>query len=158
MMKKNIRKMKIEDFEKIMEIFDETDFGCVGIKEIYKPGRQEQMLMMREVLREETEERILVLENSDEVIGYAVIQESNDNWHIGQFAIASNYRGQGMGKYFMKNIQEMAKKCKKNISLECYEKDNAFFSKQGFEKISEDEIETEYKWNYQNLKEFEIEL
>ncbi len=158
MMKKNIRKMKIEDFEKIMEIFDETDFGCVGIKEIYKPGRQEQMLMMREVLREETEERILVLENSDEVIGYAVIQESNDNWHIGQFAIASNYRGQGMGKYFMKNIQEMAKKCKKNISLECYEKDNAFFSKQGFEKISEDEIETEYKWIYQNSKEFEIEL
>ena len=30
-MKEIIRKMKVEDFETIMKIFDETDFGCVGI-------------------------------------------------------------------------------------------------------------------------------
>ena len=149
-MKEIIRKMKVEDFETIMKIFDETDFGCVGIKEIYKPGRQEQMMIMREVLRKESlNERILVIENGDGVIGYAIIQETPNNWHIGEFAIDSSHRGQGIGRYFMEQLKEMAKKCKKNISLECYDKDNLFFLKQGFQKINEDEIETEYKWEYQ---------
>ena len=153
-MNETIRKMKAEDFETIMKIFDETDFGCVGIKEFYKPGRQEQMMMMREVLRGESlDEKILVIENSDGVVGYVTIQETSDNWHIGQIAIDSMHRRQGLGKYFMERIKEMAKRCKRSISLECYEKDNTFFLKQGFQKVSEDEIETEYKWNYQKEKE-----
>lgn len=153
-MNERIRKMTVEDFEEIMKIFDETDFGCVGIKEIYKPGRQEQMMMMREVLKEEsTDERIIVIEEEGKVLGYATIQETPENWHIGQFAISFNYRGQGIGKYFMGRIKEMAKRCKRTISLQCYDKDNVFFLKQGFQKVNEDEFETEYKWEYQKEKE-----
>lgn len=158
-MEETIRKMKAEDFEVIMKMFDETNFGCVGMKEMYKPGRQEQMLMMREVLREEaTDERILVIENSGEVVGYATLQETDDNWHIGQFVIDSAHRGKGIGKSFMGRIKEMAKRCKRNILLECYEKDNTFFLKQGFQKTQEDEIETAYEWDYQREIKEETEL
>lgn len=148
-----IRKMRAQDFEIIMKIFNETDFGCVGIKEMLKPGKQEQMMMMREVLRGVvTDEHILVIEKSGKVVGYATLQETSNTWHIGQLVIMSDYRGKGIGKKFMKKIKEMAKTCKKNILLECYEENNTFFLKQGFRKMREDEIETEYKWDYPREK------
>lgn len=154
-----IRKFTISDFDAVMKIFDETDFGCVGEKEIYKPGRQAQMLMMREVLRGvTTNERILVYDRQGEVLGYATIQEMNNNWHIGEFAIAPAYRKRGYGGAFMAAIKALAIRGKKSISLETFDKDNKFFVKQGFKKIDEDDFLTSYKWeNQRQLNERETQ-
>ena len=118
-----VRKFIIEDFDKVMKIFDETDFGCVGEKDIYKPGRQEQMLMMREVLRGvSADEKILVYDRLGEVLGYATIQETDTNWHIGEFAIDSEFRRQGIGRNFMSVIKALAIRCHRSITLETFDK------------------------------------
>lgn len=145
-----VRKFVIEDFDKVMKIFDETDFGCKGDKEIYKPGRQAQMLMMREVLRGDSiDEKILVYDRNGKVIGYATIEENDKNWHIGEFAIDLPYRKQGIGSKFMSAIKLLAQKLNKRIILECFDKDNTFFIKQGFKKISEDELLISYIYESQ---------
>lgn len=145
-----VRKFVIEDFDKVMKIFDETDFGCVGDKDIYKPGRQEQMLMMREVLRGVSkDEKILVYDRLGEVLGYVTIQETDTNWHIGEFAIDPKYRKQGIGSIFMDIIKDLAIKCKKTISLESFDKNNKFFLKQGFKKVYEDYLIANYRWEKQ---------
>ena len=150
--KKNdkVRKFAIGDFDEVMKIFDETDFGCVGENDIYKPGRQEQMLMMREVLRGVyADEKILVYDRLGQVLGYVTIQEQNNDWHIGEFVVDPAYRGQGIGSYFMEVIQKLAIRCNKNILLESFDKNNRFFLKHGFEKVSEDDLIANYRWEYQ---------
>lgn len=154
-MEENIRKMQIEDFEEIMKIFNVTNFGCIGMKELFKPEKQEQMLMMREILSGmcKTEE-LIILEKNNKLIGYATIQEIEKNtWHIGQIAINPNYQKQGNGKKLLKKIQQLAQENKKDILLECFEKDNQFFTKENFEKIKEDKIVTYYIWRYDRKKE-----
>lgn len=149
-----VRKFTVEDFDRVMKIFDETDFGCVGEKDIYKPGRQEQMLMMREVLRGVSpDERILVYDRLGEVLGYVTIRQTDTDWHIGEFAIDSAYRKQGLGSNFMATIKSLAIRCHKNISLESFDKDNKFFLKQGFKKVNEDDLIAKYMWEYQRQKE-----
>ena len=146
------RQFTIEDFDKVMKIFDETDFGCVGEKDIYKPGRQEQMLMMREVLRGvSADEKILVYDRLGEVLGYATIQETDTNWHIGEFAIDSEFRRQGIGRNFMSVIKALAIRCHRSITLETFDRDNKFFEKQGFKQIAEDDFTTNYRWENQRV-------
>ncbi len=153
-----IRKFKVEDFDDVMDIFNGTDFGCTGLNEIYKPGKQTQSFMMREILRGESDEALLVLEIDGEVKGYSIVQNFNDGfWHISQIAVNQNDRNKGYGRKLMNKIQKLAKKSNKDIKLECFDKDNHFFAKQGFEKENEDECLTYYVWKHEKTIDHHLE-
>lgn len=55
----------------------------------------------------------------------------------------------------MNKIQQLAQSNKKNIILECFEKENTFSTKQNLKKVAEDDILTYYQWEYVRQKELE---
>ena len=145
-----IRKFEIKDYEAVMNIFRETDFGCTGINDIFKPGEQTQSFMLREILRGESDEELLVLLIDEIVKGYVIVQNVDEKfWHISQIAIDEVDRNKGYGRKLLTKVQELAKKSNKDIKLECFDKNNEFFLKQGFEIENEDEILVYYNWNHQ---------
>lgn len=153
-----IRKLKVEDFESIMNIFEETDFGCTGLNDIYKPGKQTQSFMMREILRGDSSEELLVIEIDGTIKGYVIVQNFDDSfWHISQIAVDQNNRNKGYGRKLMNKVQGLAKKSNKDIKLECFDKDNHFFTKQGFEIENEDDVLTYYVWKHERTLEHNLD-
>ena len=79
----------------------------------------EFMLSRAYVYRETAEP--LVIYNDNEMIGYLLIREYEDNYCIDQFMIDKRYQGKGYGKKAMKLVLEKLRKERKyeKISL-CY--------------------------------------
>ena len=130
-----IRPIKEEDKGPYLRLFNNEDFGCVGMYSNLKPSiYAEERAITRIIDKSNLSEEVLIIEDNEEFIGYALIsRESEHVYHIGQFVIRKDKQGQGYGKTLMKEIKKYASSDDCAIELECLTTAREFFIKQGFE-------------------------
>lgn len=137
-MKRNIciRPISRKDKGNYLKLFNSEDFGCIGINSDLKPSIYEEEKILDGVIEETIlSTRVLVIEDNNEFIGYTSVSRSSEHtYHIGQFVIRKDKRGQGYGKLLMEEVKKYAATEECDINLECISNATGFFQRQGFVK------------------------
>lgn len=108
-----IRKMTIEDFEKISDNLEEK------FDEFWKPS------ILKSELENPNSHYVVAIEN-EEVLGFAGIIVSLDDSEITNIVVRKDIRKKGIGTMLLEKLIEMSKDLKKDsISLEVNEKNCA---------------------------------
>lgn len=135
MRKINIRPIEERDKGNYLRLFQNEDFGCIGINSDLKPTIYEEERILSGVLNGSIiSTAILVIEENNDFIGYATISRpSKHKYHVGEFVIRKDKQRQGYGTMLMNEIKEYAASDDASIALECISNGTDFFKKQGFE-------------------------
>lgn len=129
-----IRPIEEKDKANYLKLFKEEDFGCIGINSDLKPSVYEEERIVSNVINQSIiSTAILIIEDNGEFIGYTSISRPLEHrYHIGQFVIKRDKRGQGYGKILMDEVKRHASEDNCDIALECISGAKEFFEKQGF--------------------------
>lgn len=89
---------------------------------------------------------ILKIENN--IIGFYMITENDDNLFLKHLYIEPEYQGSGYGKLIIDKVKNYSIELKKNILLEALKESpsNDFYLKNGFSHISSSEFDNNYIW------------
>jgi len=128
-----IRTIEEKDKNNYLKLFDEENFGCIGINEDQKPSLSETKRFLQLVIDKEIiDEEILVLESTDEFIGYVTVSRPHKNqYHIGSIAVRKEKRKQGYGTLLLDIVKELARKDNCYVKLECINESFSYFKNQG---------------------------
>ena len=129
-----IRPIEERDKGNYLRLFNEEDYGCIGINSDLKPSIYEEEGIVTGVINQSiVSTAILVVEENGEFIGYASISRPSEHrYHIGQFVIRKDKQKKGYGKRLMEEVKSYASSDDCDITLECISKAIGFFKKQGF--------------------------
>lgn len=133
-----IRPVEKRDKGSYLRLFQNEDFGCVGINADLKPSiYTEEKIVTGVIEKSILSTEILILEDNGEFIGYASISRpSEHSYHVGHIAIRKDRQNQGYGTMLMNEIKDYAAHDDCDISLECISSAAPFFKKQGFNNTS----------------------
>lgn len=129
-----IRRIEEKDKGAYLRLFNDENFGCIGINSNLKPSIYEEERIVSKIIDKSIiDEEVLVVEDKGEFIGYASISRTSEHiYHIGQFVIRKDKQRQGYGTKLMKQIKRHASQDNCEIVLECISSATEFFKKQGF--------------------------
>lgn len=103
-----IRKAEIKDLDGIMEV----------ILDISEEAQQESK---EKILKRISEEQLLCYEIDQKIVGFLgwdnKYKENPDNWYLEQITVHKDYRGQGIGKEFVRYFLDL---CGKNEIKKVY--------------------------------------
>ncbi len=119
------------------------------------PNQQDQLLKMQWNAQQQSyrfqfpdaEHHILLRDGQP--IGRILVHLTYDEIHLIDISILAEYRSQGIGSYFLKNLQEEAKQANIPLSLNVFKTNHSAFrlyEKLGFRIVSENEIQYEMIW------------
>jgi ribosomal-protein-alanine N-acetyltransferase len=94
--KAEVRIMKFDDLERVMEIENES-FSDPWSRKSYEFEVAGNRFSIP-----------IVLEVNNEIIGHAVVWKIFEELHIATIAIVPEYRGQGWGEFLLSSLMEMA--------------------------------------------------
>ncbi len=147
---------RIEEYDKsnYLNLFNQEDFGCIGMLEDQKPSiYTEEKVISQVISKEIIDTECLIIEDEQGFIGYALISRRQNSFYIGEFVIHSSRRKQGFGKKLLDEIIKYASKEEVNIDLECFSMAVPFFKKMGFLHQGVYRYKLEYNPNNQKHKE-----
>lgn len=132
-----VRTIEEKDKNNYLKLFDEEDFGCIGINEDIKPSLSETNRFLQLVIDKEIiDEEVLVLESLGEFIGYVTVSRPHrDQYHIGSIAVRKEKRNCGYGTLLLDIVKALALKDNCYVKLECINEAYRYFQNQGFENI-----------------------
>lgn len=132
-----IRTIEEKDRNNYLRLFDEEDFGCVGINWDQKPSLSAINEMITQIIdKEDISEEILILEDNNQFIGFITVDRpSKDQYHIGSVAVRKEKRKQGYGTLLLDTVKELAQKDNCYVTLECINESYRYFQKQGFQNL-----------------------
>lgn len=136
MLERNITIREIEEKDKAsyLNLFNSESFGCIGINSNQKPSIYAEEQVLDSVIRgENIATKILVIEDNNQFVGYALIEKKNDwLYHIGEFVICKPLRNQGYGSILIERVKSYADIDGCNIDLECLTRAESFFRNHQF--------------------------
>lgn len=129
-----VRTIEDRDCQDYLKLFDEEDFGCIGINEDQKPSVYETKKFLQSVIDKATiDEEVLVLESMREFVGYVTVSRPHRNqYHIGSIAVRREKRKQGYGTLLLDIVKELAQRDNCHVKLECINESFGYFKNQGF--------------------------
>ena len=130
----SIRSIKKEDIPFCLNLFNDETFGATGTFSNQKSNTKEELEALRKIVLHKTKDaKILIMEEANQQIGYALITRPSKNlFHISQFIINEENRNKGYGTILLNYIKSAAKKENCDISLQCLTSSKSFFEKNDF--------------------------